>query len=112
MAVRWPYGGNPTDGLLTPERTDVIETAVACGWPLDWLCPHPACELGGVPCLAITADPPYIDDIVIFEFHPCGHRFWPQWRIPERKPSPHLDHPVSRKRARWWNLAAYRRSAP
>lgn len=110
MAARWPNGRAAAIGLLTPERTEVIETALARGWPLDWMCPHPACELGSVPCLAITADPSYVDEVVVFEFHPCGHRFWPQWRVPEHEPSPYLNHPAGRKRARWWELPVRRGS--
>lgn len=110
MAARWPLAGSATHGLLTPERTEVIETSVARGWPLDNMCPHPACELGGVACLAITADPPFVAEVVVFEFHPCGHRFWPQWRMPKREPSRYLDHPVSRPRPRWWGWTTRQRS--
>jgi hypothetical protein len=97
MAARWPLARDLTIGLLSPERTDLIETALARGWPLDGMCPHPACTR----CEAVTADPPYVCETVVFEFHPCGHRYWPQWRCPSWKPSPFLDHPVSRPRGRW-----------
>ncbi|GAA1887804.1 hypothetical protein GCM10009837_07000 [Streptomyces durmitorensis] len=101
MPTRWRSGLGP-NGFLAPERTDLIDTALARGWPLDGMCPHPACILRGVACVDVTAEPPYVSEIVVYEFHPCGHRYWPQWSTLAWKVSPLLEQPVSRRRRRRW----------
>jgi hypothetical protein len=98
-ASRWPAAILQADGPLSPDRTELLEAAIARGWPLDGMCPHPACQRVD----AVTNHWNGIGDVLVFEFHPCGHRYFPQWRTPERHPSRFLNHPVSRRRPRWWH---------
>lgn len=97
MPTTWPRLAK-AHGILSIERTDLLEHAIAHGWPLDLMCPHPACNR----TQDVTWDWDRAPEVVVVEFHPCGHRYWPQWRVPSRQPSRFLSSPVSRSRPRWW----------
>lgn len=100
MPVAWPRGRDLTIGNLSPQRTDLLERACAAGWPLDDMCPHPACTR--TEHAAWEWGDAILMDTVIVEFHPCGHRYWPTWRVRSAEPSRFLNDPVSRRRCRWW----------
>ncbi|MEU5322956.1 hypothetical protein AB0G67_40330 [Streptomyces sp. NPDC021056] len=103
MPTTWPRLAK-AHGWLSIERTDLLEAALDNGWTLDLMCPHPNCDR--TADVSWEWDNALCPSQVVVEMQPCGHRYWPQWRVPKPKPSRFLNSPVSRHSPRWWQRTA------